>query len=282
MPFVPAAKVLCKVCGKAVYPNDEVRLDEDVFHKTCIRCAHCTKIVPSTQITKYNGVIYCKPHFISLFKTRGKYTDLAQGSDGKPLASVTSAKHAEPQAEEKEIPSRTKVSKRKYAPKDLGFILRSRNAAAVSAFLEKDGLAACFQAGADGVTPIELAFTTGNVECGRVMINAIQEALRHAGSFHKPEPAEPIEHTLQAHDQEEIPSTEEPSPSLSAQKSPEPTPESLPVEAPPEYQPPLVEQAPLEVEAPSAASEAPVDVVLGSYVTEDSKDWIFSPTASAQ
>jgi len=61
-------------------------------------------------------------------------------------------------------------------------VVKTRNAAAVQALIDKKGLGIIFKAGADGVSPLELAFSSNNSECGRVMLKAIEDAL-NSGSY---------------------------------------------------------------------------------------------------
>jgi hypothetical protein len=175
MPFVPAARVLCVVCNKTVYANEQVKLnDETFYHANCFKCNHCGKIVASSNYSQYNGVIYCKPHFLALFKQRGKYDDLA--GDSAPKTSPQRSAPAEQKQEPAEVSS-PGPSRKAGGKKDLNSVLRTRNAQAVQALIEKKGLGIIFKAGADGVSPLELAFSTNNSECGRVMLKAIEEAL---------------------------------------------------------------------------------------------------------
>jgi hypothetical protein len=88
-------KVECHSCHKNVYPSEELRVDEEVYHKTCFRCKHCNQMVSNTNFSQFKGVIYCKPHFMALFKTRGKYDDLAE-----PTGTVQAVAVAQMQAQE--------------------------------------------------------------------------------------------------------------------------------------------------------------------------------------
>lgn len=182
MPFVAAPKTLCIACSKTVYVNEELRIGEGlVYHKSCFRCTHCSKTLSNTNFSNYNGVIYCKPHFMALFKTRGKYDDLAQGSSAS--AAVLEARSARSQTMAADFSRTQPISLvSQTSKKDLNSVLRTRNADAVQALIDKKGLGICFKAGFDGASPIEVAFTTGNVACGRVMLKALEDALK-SGSY---------------------------------------------------------------------------------------------------
>ena len=65
----------CAVCSKPVYPMDKMVADKIVFHKTCMRCAHCDKVLGLGNFAALNGKYYCKPHFKQLFQAKGNYSD---------------------------------------------------------------------------------------------------------------------------------------------------------------------------------------------------------------
>eukprot|EP00045_Choanoeca_perplexa_P014084 m.163695 g.163695 ORF g.163695 m.163695 type:complete len:536 (-) comp16559_c0_seq1:1913-3520(-) len=63
----------CQVCSKAVYHMEKIEADEKIYHKTCFKCAECKKSLSAGSYAAMNGVVYCKPHFKQLFKTKGNY-----------------------------------------------------------------------------------------------------------------------------------------------------------------------------------------------------------------
>jgi hypothetical protein len=69
------------MCQKVVYPMDIAKADDKVFHKTCIRCGHCNKVLSLGNYAALNGVFYCKPHFKQLFAMKGNYTDGFKASE---------------------------------------------------------------------------------------------------------------------------------------------------------------------------------------------------------
>jgi len=128
---------------------------------------------------------------MALFKARGKYDDLASGDQPKLAQKSTSETKADFAATMPVLKPVSEAASSGTGKKDMHSVLRSRNAAAVSNFIEKQGLGVCFKAGADGVSPIELAFSSNNAECGRVMLKAIEDALLSGKYvFEKPEAAE--------------------------------------------------------------------------------------------
>ena len=66
---------VCKVCDKVVYPMDKLVADDKIYHKTCLRCGHCKKVLQLGNYAALNNVFYCKPHFKQLFAVKGNYTD---------------------------------------------------------------------------------------------------------------------------------------------------------------------------------------------------------------
>ncbi|KAJ3214874.1 LIM domain and actin-binding protein 1 [Clydaea vesicula] len=65
----------CTVCNKIVYNMDRASADDKVFHKSCLKCGHCKKILSLGNYAALNGVMYCKPHFKQLFALKGNYSD---------------------------------------------------------------------------------------------------------------------------------------------------------------------------------------------------------------
>ena len=64
----------CQVCGKSVYPMDELKADDKIFHKSCLRCAECNGVLKLGNYAALNGKYYCKPHFKKLFSMKGNYS----------------------------------------------------------------------------------------------------------------------------------------------------------------------------------------------------------------
>eukprot|EP01107_Rhizomastix_libera_P016084 TRINITY_DN64_c0_g1_i2.p1 TRINITY_DN64_c0_g1~~TRINITY_DN64_c0_g1_i2.p1 ORF type:complete len:426 (-),score=175.11 TRINITY_DN64_c0_g1_i2:155-1411(-) len=65
----------CVVCDKAVYTLDKLVIEKDIFHKTCFRCTHCTKVLSLGNYAALGGKFYCKPHYTQLFKEKGNYDE---------------------------------------------------------------------------------------------------------------------------------------------------------------------------------------------------------------
>jgi hypothetical protein len=65
----------CVVCGKTVYTMEKMVADGKLFHKNCMKCNHCQKVLGLGNFAALNGKYYCKPHFKQLFQTKGNYSD---------------------------------------------------------------------------------------------------------------------------------------------------------------------------------------------------------------
>ncbi|KAJ3046299.1 LIM domain-containing protein 2 [Rhizophlyctis rosea] len=65
----------CESCSKPVYLVEQLTLDGKIFHKTCLKCAHCKATLKMGNLASMGGVYYCKPHFKQLFKTKGNYSE---------------------------------------------------------------------------------------------------------------------------------------------------------------------------------------------------------------
>merc|ERR1712137_622931 len=62
-------------CGKTAYAMERMVADKKVFHKTCMKCAHCSKTLGLGNFAALNGKYYCKPHSKQLFQAKGNYSD---------------------------------------------------------------------------------------------------------------------------------------------------------------------------------------------------------------
>eukprot|EP01119_Soliformovum_irregulare_P003662 TRINITY_DN1455_c0_g1_i1.p1 TRINITY_DN1455_c0_g1~~TRINITY_DN1455_c0_g1_i1.p1 ORF type:complete len:618 (+),score=158.76 TRINITY_DN1455_c0_g1_i1:238-2091(+) len=79
MPFVAQPTEKCTACAKTVYATEKVVVDDKetkrVYHKTCIRCKECNKVLGLGQYSALEGTFYCKPHFKQLFHSKGNYDE---------------------------------------------------------------------------------------------------------------------------------------------------------------------------------------------------------------
>lgn len=65
----------CACCTKPVYLMEQVTIDNQILHKTCLKCAHCKVTLKMGNLASLNGSYYCKPHFKQLFKLKGNYAE---------------------------------------------------------------------------------------------------------------------------------------------------------------------------------------------------------------
>src|SRR5687768_12956281 len=62
----------CSHCKETVYPLERLVLAEQVFHKGCAKCAHCQGTLSLSSFASIGGgTLYCKPHYLELFKASG-------------------------------------------------------------------------------------------------------------------------------------------------------------------------------------------------------------------
>jgi len=65
----------CAVCDKTVYSQEKISMDDKSFHKECLKCKHCNKVLSTGTCASMNGTYYCKPHFKQLFTLKGNYDE---------------------------------------------------------------------------------------------------------------------------------------------------------------------------------------------------------------
>jgi len=73
--------VPCAKCGKSVYPLEMIRACEKPYHTQCFRCKHCDLVVTIKNFAAIEGEIYCKPHYMELFKNKGSYVGISGGNE---------------------------------------------------------------------------------------------------------------------------------------------------------------------------------------------------------
>jgi len=71
---------VCSVCNKTVYYSERLSADTQIFHKTCFRCSHCNRTLKLGNYCAFENKLFCKPHFIQLFKSKGKYDTLSNNT----------------------------------------------------------------------------------------------------------------------------------------------------------------------------------------------------------
>ncbi|KAI8817453.1 uncharacterized protein EV422DRAFT_509029 [Fimicolochytrium jonesii] len=74
-PKFASATPKCTTCAKPVYLMEQLVVDNNTFHKTCLKCNHCKATLKMGNLASMNGEYYCKPHFKQLFKLKGNYDE---------------------------------------------------------------------------------------------------------------------------------------------------------------------------------------------------------------
>mmetsp|Transcript_31089 Transcript_31089/g.50302 ORF Transcript_31089/g.50302 Transcript_31089/m.50302 type:complete len:90 (+) Transcript_31089:1-270(+) len=54
---------------------ERMAADNIVFHKGCMKCEHCQKVLTLGSYAALSGKYYCKPHFKQLFALKGNYSE---------------------------------------------------------------------------------------------------------------------------------------------------------------------------------------------------------------
>jgi len=73
----------CAKCGKSVYPIEKLVACDKTYHNACFRCKHCDGKLSLKGFATIDGEPYCKPHYLSLFKSKGNYSAITGGAEGK-------------------------------------------------------------------------------------------------------------------------------------------------------------------------------------------------------
>ena len=61
----------CPRCGKAVYFAERAKGPGGDWHKTCLKCLDCRKLLDSTTLTEHEGEVYCKACYAKHFGPHG-------------------------------------------------------------------------------------------------------------------------------------------------------------------------------------------------------------------
>ncbi|KAJ3452332.1 enolase-phosphatase e1 [Anaeramoeba flamelloides] len=64
----------CYHCNKTVYAMEKLSCENKVFHKRCLRCKQCNKLLSTGNYKYIEGKFYCGPHFKQIFLSIGHYS----------------------------------------------------------------------------------------------------------------------------------------------------------------------------------------------------------------
>jgi len=78
-----AANPSCSRCQKPVYPMEKLVACNKVYHNKCFRCKHCDGTLSLKGFATIENEPYCKPHYLSLFKSKGNYAAITGDGEGK-------------------------------------------------------------------------------------------------------------------------------------------------------------------------------------------------------
>ncbi|XP_047981520.1 LIM domain-containing protein PLIM2c-like isoform X1 [Salvia hispanica] len=78
----------CAACTKTVYPLDKMTMEEQIYHKSCFKCAHGGCPLTHSNYAALDGVLYCKHHFQQLFMEKGNYQHVLDSTSHKKTASM--------------------------------------------------------------------------------------------------------------------------------------------------------------------------------------------------
>eukprot|EP00055_Hartaetosiga_balthica_P016834 m.108299 g.108299 ORF g.108299 m.108299 type:complete len:95 (+) comp9187_c2_seq1:62-346(+) len=72
MPWKPPPQPKCPKCGKTVYFAEKVTALGSDWHKLCLKCTKCNKILANGSFLEHDGNPYCeKPCYQTLFGAQG-------------------------------------------------------------------------------------------------------------------------------------------------------------------------------------------------------------------
>jgi hypothetical protein len=66
-------KPKCPKCNETVYPMDETVINNVKYHKSCLTCEVCKRVINAGNYAALDGTFYCKPHFKQAFALKGNY-----------------------------------------------------------------------------------------------------------------------------------------------------------------------------------------------------------------
>ncbi|XP_036447293.1 LIM domain and actin-binding protein 1a [Colossoma macropomum] len=97
----------CVMCLKTVYPLERLVANQQIYHNTCFRCAHCNTKLSIGNYASLHSNVYCKPHFCQLFKAKGNYDE---GFGHRPHKELWEARGDELEEQTKDVPKESTVS----------------------------------------------------------------------------------------------------------------------------------------------------------------------------
>ncbi len=129
----------------------------------------CNRNLSLSNYSAYKGIFYCKPHFLSVFKTNGgKYDPLNKTAQVESVIKVSEKKIEQDQVE----------AKIQLNLKEIEDVIQEGNMQKLQDLVESRGAELFFEAIQGAESAVEFAFMKGNVEMARWMIQKIQNSLK--------------------------------------------------------------------------------------------------------
>ncbi|KAI4886158.1 hypothetical protein NFI96_019027 [Prochilodus magdalenae] len=97
----------CVTCLKTVYPLERLVANQQIYHNTCFRCAHCNTKLSLGNYASLHSHVYCKPHFCQLFKAKGNYDE---GFGHRPHKELWEAREDDFEEQTKDVPKENTIS----------------------------------------------------------------------------------------------------------------------------------------------------------------------------
>jgi len=60
---IKAKNPKCASCNESVYPIDKIEVNNQLYHKNCVKCGQCKKILYLSTFRKHEETFYCIKHY---------------------------------------------------------------------------------------------------------------------------------------------------------------------------------------------------------------------------
>ena len=77
----------CQQCGLKVYAAEEVMANGFKWHRLCLKCTHCNKLLSPGSVCNHEESVYCRPCHTKLYGPRGY--GYAGGGAGLPTEPIS-------------------------------------------------------------------------------------------------------------------------------------------------------------------------------------------------
>ena len=66
----------CANCMKPVYAAEEVKANSKVYHKLCLKCYGCTKMLDAGSVVEHLGLAYCQNCYMKLMRKEHRVSEV--------------------------------------------------------------------------------------------------------------------------------------------------------------------------------------------------------------